>query len=229
MRYQINTSLILQEFTKLDSECPLCEMRSIVENNVVEQYLNEAVMVTSVRYTVNEKGFCPTHFDMLFAGQSKLGLALQCVTRMNVLKEHLKTPANFKAAAKQGEKLVAAEKTCVICDTVEDHMQRYYKTVAQLYYDEEDFRDILGFSKGFCLKDYAQLLLNAKYASLKANEYVKLLSGIEMKSMEKVQGDLQWFCDRHDFRNAGKPLGSAEDALPRTRQKLYGKKSNKTP
>lgn len=226
MRYQINTALILQEFTKLDSECPLCEMRSIIENNVVEQYLNEAVMAKTTRQVVNEKGFCEAHFDMLFAGQSKLGLALQCITRMNVLKENLKTPSTAKGAVKQAEKLVAAEKTCVICDTVEDHMQRYYKTVAQLYFEEEDFRDILGFSKGFCLKDYAQLILNSKFASFKATEYVKLLANIEMKSVEKVQNDLQWFCDRHDFRNAGKPLGAAEDALPRTRQKIYGKKRN---
>jgi len=224
MRYHISTALILQEFSKLDSECPLCEMRSIVEKNVVEQYLNEAVMVTGVRFKVNEKGFCPDHFDMLFAGQSKLGLALQCVTRMNVLKENLNTPANYRVAKKQAEKLIASEKTCIICDTVEDHMQRYYKTVAELYYNEEDFREIVGYTKGFCLKDYAQLVMNAKYASTRVNEYVKTLAELEKKNFEKVQTDLQWFCDRHDFRNAGKDLGGAKDALPRTRTKIYGKK-----
>jgi hypothetical protein len=224
MRYHISTALILQEFSKLDSECPLCEMRSIVEKNVVEQYLNEAVMVTGVRFKVNEKGFCSNHFDMLFAGQSKLGLALQCVTRMNVLKENLNTPANYRVAKKQAEKLIASENTCIICDTVEDHMQRYYKTVAELYYNEEDFREIIGFTKGFCLKDYAQLVMNAKYASTRVNEYVKTLAELEKKNFEKVQTDLQWFCDRHDFRNAGKDLGGAKDALPRTRTKIYGKK-----
>mgnify|MGYP003314566444 CR=1 FL=1 len=40
-------------------------------------------------------------------------------------------------------------------------------------FDEEDFRDLISCSKGFCLKDYAQLVLNSKYASLKMNEYVK--------------------------------------------------------
>lgn len=224
MRYKISTGLILQEFSKLDSECPLCEMRSIVEKNIVEQYLNEAVMVTSVRYEVNEKGFCSDHFDMMFASQHKLGLALQCVTRMNVLKEHLKTPSSAKDAVKQANKLVETENTCVICDTVEDHMQRYYRTVAQLYFDEEDFRELISCTKGFCLKDYAQLVLNSKYASLKANEYVKVLADIEMNNFERVQKDLQWFCDRHDFRNVGAPLGGAEDALPRTRTKIYGKK-----
>ncbi|MBQ9710604.1 MAG: hypothetical protein IJV67_08290 [Clostridia bacterium] len=224
MRYHISTSLILQEFCKTDSECPLCEIRSIVEKNVVEQYLNEAVMVTGVRYKVNEKGFCSDHFDMLFAGQSKLGLALQCVTRMNVLKQSLEKPSNYNAAKKQAKALIEAEKTCIICDTVEDHMQRYYKTVAELYFNEEDFRDLIGLTKGFCLKDYAQLVMNARYAATKVNEYVKVLSEIEKKNFEKIQSDLQWFCDRHDFRNAGKALDGAKDALPRTRTKIYGKK-----
>lgn len=224
MRYHISTSLILQEFPKPDTQCPLCEIRSIVENNVVEQYLNEAVMVTSVRYKVNEKGFCAKHFDQLFEGQSKLGLALQCVTRINVLKADMTESSSVLAAKKKAKKLTQRETTCIICDTVEEHMQRYYKTVAELYLAEEDFRDLVGYSKGFCLHDYAQLVLNSSYAGLKAKEYVNTLAKVQTENIERVQGDLQWFCDRHDFRNAGKDLGAAKDALPRTRARLYGKK-----
>lgn len=224
MRYHISTALILQEFPKRDHECPLCEIRSIVEKNVAEQYLNEAVMVTSARYEVNAKGFCPEHFDALFSGQSKLGLALQCVTRMNVLKENLTAPKSVRAAKRQAEKIVASFDTCVICSTVEDHMQRYYKTVAELYFAEEDFRELLALTKGFCLKDYAGLIANAGYASLKSKEYLKTLAELERENFDRVQGDLQWFCDRHDFRNANKDLGAAKDALPRARVKIYGKK-----
>ena len=225
MRYHINTALILKEFPKTDSECPLCEIRNTVEKNVTEQYLNEAVMVTSARMEVNAKGFCEKHFDMLFAGQSKLGLALQCITRMNVLKENLRQPNSVKGAKKQAKKLIASSSTCVICDVVEEHMQRYYKTVAELYYAEEDFRELISFTKGFCLKDYAQLLINSKYAETKAREYVKTLTDIESRNFERVQSDLQWFCDKHDFRNANRDLGSAKDALPRARTKIYGKKN----
>ena len=224
MNYHISTALILQEFPKRGNECPLCEIREIVEKNVTEQYLNEAVMVKDVRYKVNEKGFCAKHFDMLFEGQSKLGLALQCVTRMNVLKEGFNKPVGYRAAKKQAEKLIAAQNTCVICDTVEEHMERYAKTVAELYFAEEDFRELLGYTKGFCLKDYASLIMNAKYASIKVNEYVRTLADVQMSNFEAVQSDLQWFCDRHDFRNANKPLEGAKDALPRTRARLYGKK-----
>lgn len=227
MRYHISTSLILQEFPKRDCECPLCEIRGIVEKNVAEQYLNEAVMVTNVRYEVNAKGFCLGHFDTLFAGQSKLGLALQCVTRMNVLKEELATPKSVRSAKTSAKKIDRMQKTCVICDAVEDHMRRYYKTVAELYFAEEDFRELLPLTKGFCLTDYAGLILNADYAKGRAKEYLKALSELEKENFERVQGDLQWFCDRHDFRNANKDLGAAKDALPRARVKIYGKKNGK--
>ena len=127
-------------------------------------------------------------------------------------------------SAGMAAELSAAEKTCVICDTVEDHMQRYYKTVAELYFAEEDFRELLGYTKGFCLHDYAQLLLNSRYASLKTNEYIKALASLEKENFEAVQTDLQKFCDSHDFRNAGKDLGTSKDALRRARTRLYGKK-----
>ena len=224
MRYHISTSLILQEFSKTDRDCPLCEIREIVEKNVTEQYLNEAVMAHSARYAVNEKGFCAGHFDMLFAGQSKLGLALQCVTRMNVLKQSVGKPSSVRSAKKAAEELFAAERTCVICDTVEEHMQRYYKTVAELYFAEEDFRDLLSYTKGFCLHDYAGLLQNASCASVKAGEYVRALEKLESENFDSLQADLKKFCDSHDFRNAGRDLGTSKDALRRTRAKLYGKK-----
>jgi tmRNA-binding protein len=92
MRYHISTALILQEFAKTDSECPLCEMRSIVEKNVVEQYLNEAVMVTGVRYKVNEKGFTLVPLKLYFKDALvKVEVALcrgkQTVDKKNTLKE----------------------------------------------------------------------------------------------------------------------------------------------
>lgn len=225
MRYHISTALILQEFSKTESECPLCEIRAIVEKNVTEQYLNEAVMAKGARQAVNAKGFCAAHFDMLFAGQSKLGLALQCITRMNVLKEDITVPLNYRSAKKHAQKLIDAKNTCIICDTVEEHMQRYYKTVAELYFNEEDFRELIGYTKGFCLQDYAQLIMNAKYAATRVNAYVKTLGELEKKNFDRVQADLQWFCDRHDFRNAGKDMGAGKDALPRTRLKIHGKKT----
>ena len=98
MHYHISTGLILQEFPK-GSECPVCEIRAIVEKQIVDQFLNEAVMVDNYRDKVNKRGFCAHHYDMLLAGNSKLGVALQAITRMKALAGNVTVPKNAKDAA----------------------------------------------------------------------------------------------------------------------------------
>ena len=71
---------------------------------------------------------------------------------------------------------------------------------------------------------YAMLLKYCKSASVFANDYIKVLSGVQARHIQRVQDDLKKFCDKHDYRNANEPLGNAETALPRMRTKLYGKK-----
>jgi hypothetical protein len=71
---------------------------------------------------------------------------------------------------------------------------------------------------------YAELLRYSKSAGFGVKEYVSLISGVQNRNIERLYGELKVFCDKHDYRNANMPLGSAETALPRTRTKLYGKK-----
>ena len=74
MGYHIGTALILQEF-KDGCECPLCKIEKIVNENILFQFLNDAVMEDDTRARVNKLGFCAEHFDMLFARQNKLSVA----------------------------------------------------------------------------------------------------------------------------------------------------------
>jgi RNase P subunit RPR2 len=103
-------------------------------------------------------------------------------------------------------------------------MVKYYKTIAQMFVRERSFFTTLNSSKGFCMHHYAELLKYAKSASFVSKEYVSLLSKIQMRNVSRLENELKVFCDKHDYRNALEPLGSAETALPRTRTKLYGKK-----
>ena len=89
---------------------------------------------------------------------------------------------------------------------------------------EKNFYKTLISSKGFCLKHYAELLRYSRYAGFISKEYVNILGSTQKRNMERLQGELKKFCDKHDYRNALEPLGSAETALPRMREKLYGKK-----
>lgn len=223
MAYHIDTGLIHEKF-KVDCECPLCEIQKVVEEQFLYEFLNDAVMEDNTRIKVGKKGFCARHFDMLFARQNKLSVALQIGTRVDNVKNLINDKKSVGSAIKQADAILTAQKTCVICDLVEESMTKYYKTIAQMFERERDFFKTLIKSKGFCLNHYAQLLKYSRSAGFIAKEYVSILGGVQARNMERLQQDLKKFCDKHDYRNALEPLGNAETALPRMREKLYGKK-----
>ncbi len=223
MNYHIDTGLIIEKFN-VDCECPLCEIKKVVEEQFLHEFLNDAVMEDNTRIKVGKLGFCDRHFDMLFSRQNKLSVALQIRTRTEFLEQYLTELNSLKHAKKQADNLEKAMKTCVICDLTDESMVKYYKTIAQMFAKEKDFYKTLLGAKGFCMHHYAMLLKYANSASVFAKNYVNILSGVQMRGISRVEADLKKFCDKHDYRNANEPLGSAETALPRIRTKLYGKK-----
>ena len=223
MAYHIDTGLIKEKF-KVDCECPLCEIKKIVEEQFLHEFLNDAVMEDNTRIRVGKKGFCAKHFDMLFSRQNKLSVALQIGTRVEKLMDIVSETKSVKAGLKQAEALKKSATTCAICDFVEESMVKYYKTIAQMFQNEKSFYKTLLATKGFCLEHYSELLKYSRYAGFMAKEYLSILTGVEKRHLTRLQAELKEFCDKHDYRNALKPLGSAETALPRMRTKLYGKK-----
>lgn len=223
MNYHIDTGLIWDTFKK-NSECPLCEIKKIVEEQFLTEFLNDAVMEDNTRIRVGKVGFCAKHFDMLFARQNKLSLALQVGTRLDKT-EHLTAKIKNKRSAKKLAKQIKASVcTCAVCELVNASMTKYYKTIAQMFVKEKEFYKTLISCNGFCLAHYAELLSHSDSAGLGANAYVETLSGVQERNLKRIQSELKEFCDMHDYRNAYKPMGNLETALPRTRTKLYGKK-----
>ena len=223
MSYHIDTGLIKDKFA-VDCECPLCEIQNIVEEQLLHEFLNDAVMEDDSRIKVGKLGFCSRHFDMLFARQNKLSVALQIRTRLEVLQKKFGVFTSVNSAIKSAKELEESHKTCIICELTEQSMVKYYKTIAQMYAKEASFVKTLISSKGFCMHHYAELLRYSKCASVFAKDYVKIISQVQTNNIERMQEELKVFCDRHDYRNANEPLGDAETALPRIRTKLYGKK-----
>lgn len=221
MSYHIDTGLIKEKF-KVDCECPLCEIKKIVEEQFLHEFLNDAVMEDSTRQKVNEKGFCQRHFDMLFNRPNKLSVALQTATRVKYLQKFIENTDNAKKVISNAKKLEELSKTCIICDYTEASMVKYYKTIAQMFVREKSFYKTLFSSKGFCLKHYTELIKYSKSAGYMAKDYVNLLASIQNRNVNRLSEELKVFCDKHDYRNANMPLGSSETALPRMRIKLYG-------
>lgn len=223
MGYHIDTGLIKEKF-KANCECPLCEIQTVVEEQFLYEFLNDAVMEDNTRIRVGKNGFCARHFDMLLSRPNKLSVALQLGTRADAISPLLKQLKSAKEGKKLAEKIDLSNKTCAICQLVEESMQKYYKTIAQMFEREKDFSKTLISSKGFCLHHYSELLKYSSSAGFMKNEYVWVISEVMERNFERLKGELKKFCDKHDYRNANMPLGSAETALPRMREKFYGKK-----
>ena len=223
MQYHINTGLIHEKFNS-ECDCPLCEIEKIIEDGIVYEYLNDAVMEDDTRIHVNKTGFCKEHFDLLFQGKNKLSLALQISTRTDEMLKLFDKPVSAK---KRSDKLLHSIQTCAICEHINESMVKYYKTIAQMFDNEPDFYKKIIDTNGFCVKHFAYLVKYSSYAGKFKKEYLEVLFNVEKRSLETTKSHITDFCYSHDYRNAGKPLGDAKTALSDMRRKLYGRYDDK--
>ena len=223
MQYHIDTGIIYEKF-ETACECPFCAIEKKVTEQFLHEFLNDAVMEDDTRIKVGKKGFCDKHFDMLIKRQNKLSVALQVGTRAENIKPLFGKVKSAGMAKKRANEIKNAISGCVICDLIKESMTKYYKTIAQMFAREKEFVKLLAESKGFCARHYAELLTYSSCAGLSVKKYLAELSDIQERNFERVRGELKAFCDSHDYRNAYKPLGDAENALPHARIKFYGEK-----
>ena len=191
MKEKIYTIPVTDAF-KTECECPICILEKKLEDENIEYVLGPFLMEPDGRMITNDKGFCKTHFEMLYNTQAnRLGLGLIVDTHMceqnSKLKktyedkiEQLKKDSeismikNFsnKISPKQTEteklvddlvsKLSELEHSCTICSRLEQTMDRYIDVIFYLFFKEDEFKAMFNRQKGFCLKHLKQLLLNTK-------------------------------------------------------------------
>lgn len=220
MQYHIQTTPIWEAF-RSDCDCPVCALYARTEGRIVTQYGNEAVMEPSARVRVNKRGFCSKHLKMLYKGENKLGLGLQLHTRTQAVTQALKKPNDAKAAQKEAARIREGLLTCVVCDTVDELMERYAYTIAQMFVYEPEFPALFGACRGFCLAHYALLLENAGKIGRNAPAYLDALYRVQLASLSDTVAALDGFTAQYDYR-AARATGSAKEALPRAIEKLKG-------
>ena len=114
--------------------------------------------------------------------------------------------------------------SCILCDSIEENTNRYAYTLLHLYKNDPDFRRTFSASKGVCLKDMA-LLMDMAQDSLSGRhlaDFVNDLCAAVERSLTKMEGDLEGFTLKFDYRNADKPWGDSRGSLERTVNKLRG-------
>lgn len=249
MRQHIDT-IPLWDAYKTDCECPLCKIRSQNEAMYVENFLGASVMEPDTRVEVNQKGYCPHHFQMMFDAGNRLGLALMTHTylketmqkvealskeALSAAGEQASKPLSARLISKIGAKkedgLTAAAvkieettQTCILCERLNATMERYLYTLLYLWRKESEFRKAFAGSKGLCLPHYARLLKMApeELSGQELNEFVKTLTTLMQDNLARIEKELEWFTLKFDYRNQDKPWGNSQDAVERSINKLRG-------
>ena len=111
--------------------------------------------------------------------------------------------------------------SCFLCGKVDYNMRRYYNTFFHLIKDQE-FRTKVEKSKGFCMHHFQQLLENAqeKLPNGQIQWFYTTVFHLMEDNLARVQGDLDWFIEKFDYRNASADWKNSRDAVSRSMQKL---------
>lgn len=236
MQYHLDT-IPVWEAVELDSACPLCALYRKCEADEIDKALGGSVMEPDVRIRVNERGICSKHHQQLFDMKNRLGHALLTDSHSKeLLKKLEKVEARIQQPAKKGllQKGDALEKaahelesisaSCVVCEAIDTHMQRYLYTFLHLWKTDTAFRQRWERSKGVCIPHAAQLLRQAgqHLNSAKGQAFAQSLLALVKRNLLQDEQDLEWFTLKFDYRNQSKPWGNSRDALPRTINRLRG-------
>ena len=243
MKLHIDTAPIWESYQQ-PCECPLCLLETGVEAASVEYFLGESVMEPDQRIEVNKTGFCARHFKQMYDAGNRLGLALMTHTYMkhtlvklreNAVKQRESAASEAgkpifqrvggrKGSAMRGpaEQLRDMLNGCVLCERMQATMERYVYTVLYMYRHEPEFPALFEKSRGVCLKHYAELLEMApKHLSGDVlRRFVDTLTDVEVKNFERIEGEIEWFTKKFDYRNSDKPWGNSRDAVKRSVNKL---------
>ena len=248
MKYHIDT-IPVWDAVKLDGECFLCSLERKTELGEAERYLGASVMEPDVRLKVNDRGFCRKHHGMLFSMSNRLGHALMLESHTMEIRERLskisdklaKSAAQLKDAGigdrlsgktkaasaeirAQAQEISGMAGTCLMCETIEENMRRYYHTFFHLYQNDADFRSRFESSKGLCLPHLGKLLEAAaeELGAKDLGRFTETVVRLEKENMDRIQEDISWFIKKFDYRYEKESWKNSKDAVERTVNKVRG-------
>lgn len=239
MKEKIYTIPVNEAFDSGD-ECPFCQLQRAVEQRTIRYVLGSGAsyMEPEVRAATDNAGFCGSHFKKMYDYGNALGSALMMQTYMVGLFEEMEREMDkFQFPGKRGlfskknddeeSSLVAwarqKQSSCFICDKINYNMERYYATFFYLTKDPE-FRAKVESSKGFCMHHFLQLMEQArdKVPNDQIQWFYPTVFRLMKENMARVKGDLDWFIEKFDYRNASADWKNSRDAVSRSMQKLRG-------
>ena len=245
MKEQLHTIPLIDAFRE-GGECPFCFVERKLEEHTLDFVLGPGAsyMEPDVREATDAAGFCRTHYKKLFDYGNRLGTGLILKTHMKKLNDELAeqikmfapSHVSFLDKLKKGRSgfadthtslgawAVSKEESCYICNFYKATFQRYLETFFDMYRKDAEFKKVFVEGKGFCLPHFGALVdaAEATLSDKEKKEFYDILLPLMQENMERVYNDLDWFCDKFDYRNKDADWKTSKDALPRGMQKAAG-------
>lgn len=239
MKEKIYTIPVNEAFETGD-ECPFCYLQRQVEQRTIKYTIGPGAsyMEPEVRLATDKEGFCGEHFKKMYDYGNSLGNALIMQTYFVSLFEEMvghmesfQMPGKRSLFGKRSDDEESGlvqwarqkQSSCFICGKIEYNMQRYYETFFMLT-KEPEFRAKVEGSKGFCMEHFLRLMEVArdKLPNDQREWFYTTVFRLMRENMARVKGDLDWFIEKFDYRNASADWKNSRDAVSRTMQKLRG-------
>lgn len=242
----------LMDALQAEDECPFCFIERKSEQDALDGLLgsSSAYMKSEIREKTNKQGFCRKHYKAMFDYGNTLGSAIMLQSHLEEVRKELNKrlkggvvlskpgligkwkKSNKEDAQEDGQDketglgnwLARRRGDCYICTKYKNTYKRYMETFFYLIRTEEDFYRRVKESKGFCLLHLEDLVNGAgRYLNSREQEEFREVIGRLMESnMDRIQGDVDWFIEKFDYRNREADWKNSKDAVPRCMQKLAG-------
>lgn len=243
MKENLATFPLIDAFSAKD-ECPFCNLERTAEQHAISFILGSAYMEDDIREKTDSLGFCRHHFKKMYDYGNRLGNALILSTHLRKLNQELAeelrrfTPGKASLITRLkrtdvkdntpktelGSWLAEKERTCYVCDHFESIYGRYLDTFFSLYKKDPDFRKLFLESKGFCLPHFRDLIETAenKLTDAEKKDFYPATFTLMQENLKRLQGEVEWFVEKNDYRNKDKDWGTSADSIQRGIQKCTG-------
>lgn len=218
MKEKIYTIPVNEAFDKAEG-CPFCALYQTLEDTEIGLITGASMMEPDIRIKTNELGFCPKHFDKMFAFGAKLPVALTLQTHLQKLQTEIQPGGVFAKndAAKPIRRIKKLVSDCYVCDRINHNFNMMLANACLLFEDEAVFREKFKNCRFFCIPHYGALLEKSKAVNSKNRhaELVKTAGEIVDLYLKELYGDITLFCKKFDYNQRDLPWGNAKDSIER--------------
>ena len=236
----------LNDAFKEGGECPFCNIERSLEEHTLDFVLGPGAsyMEDDVRAETDAQGFCRAHYKKLYDYGNRLGTGLILKTHFQKLNQELEQQikmfapsraslmGRFRKDKKTGSSsrtsigawIAEKEESCYICRFYKETWQRYLDTFFDQYRKNPEFKELFLHGKGFCLPHFGELTEEADrvLSDKEKTVFFQELFPLMQENMKRMYDDLDWFCDKFDYRYKDADWKTSRDALPRGMQKAAG-------